>query len=197
MKVQAIIHIFEKIYKGTKNLAILNLSKMKNKIVALSASLLLALTFAANAQWPGNFYAFHLEDSSGHVIDARNHAYKMSAIQSDSFIVVGIEHCKDSTLWRFSEGGNHYMGTTQKLKIEKIVKEEMSEVMIIEFPPSLSGGKDKYYRDLYAGTLKFRKGTYKITLPQTDGQWDRLKELKLCPNDYSNNSFFDISEYQK
>jgi len=170
---------------------------MKNKIAALSVWFLLGFIFHAVAQWPGNFYTFYLEDSSGHVIDAGDNAYKLSTIQVDSFTVLGIEPCKDKKLWRFYEGGNHYMGSTQKLKIEKTTKGKSTAVMIIEFPPSISGGKEHYYRNLYAGTLKFRNGIYKIKLPATDDQWDKLKEIKLCPSDYDFNPYFDVSEYQK
>lgn len=170
---------------------------MKNKTVVLTALLLVGFTFPTVAQWPGNFYTFFLEDSSGHVIDSANNAYKLSTIQIDSFTVLGIDPCKDKKLWRFYEGGNHYMGSTQKLKIEKTVKGKSVAVMIIEFPPSISGGKEKYYRNLYAGTLKFRNGTYKIKLPATGSQWDKLKEIKLCPNDYDHNGYFDVSEYQQ
>src|SRR5882757_4778210 len=93
--------------------------------------------------------------------------------------VLGINICTGDTIWRFSEGGNHYMGSTQKLKIEKNVNGK-SDNMIIEFPPSFSGGKEQYYRNLYTGALRFKSGTIKIRLPKTDMQWDNLKELKLC-----------------
>ena len=89
------------------------------------------------------------------------------------------------------------MGTTQKLKIEKKIKGKSIEEMIIEFPPSISGGKEKYYRDLYAGTLKFKNGIYEIKLPATDDQWDKLKEIKVCPDTYNRNGYFDVSEYQQ
>jgi hypothetical protein len=169
---------------------------MKIKIAAFNALFLLGFIFNAVAQWPGNFYTFFLEDSSGYAIDTGNNAYKMSTIQMDSFTVLGIDLCKDNKLWRFYEGGNHYMGSIQKLKIEKTVKGKSPEVMIIVFPPSISGGKDQYYRNLYVGTLKFRNGIYKIKLPGTDDQWDKLKEVKLCPNEYDHNGYFDVSEYQ-
>ena len=170
---------------------------MKNKIVVLNTLFLLGFIFNAVAQWPGNFYTFFLQDSSGHEIDAGNNAYKLSAIRVDSFTMVEIKPCKDNKLWRFYEGGNHYMGTTQKLKIEKAGRGKSTEVMIIEFPPSISGGKEQYYRDLYAGTLKFRNGTYRINLPETDDQWDKLKEIKVCPDTYNRNGYFDVSEYQQ
>jgi len=88
------------------------------------------------------------------------------------------------------------MDLTHKLRIEKIV-EGVGDVMSIEFPSSLSGGKEKYYRNLYAGKIKFRKGLLRIRLPESDDEWDELKEFNLCPDPYNTNRFYDIRKFQK
>jgi hypothetical protein len=73
----------------------------------------------------------------------------------------------------------------------------VSETMTIEFPATLSGGKDKHYLNLYAGTIVFKAGNYKIKLPEADGDWDKLKEMKLCPDEINSNyKFYDISGFQ-
>ncbi len=169
---------------------------MKNKIFLLSLLFIIATTLNAVAQWPGNFYAFILKDAEGNIIDSASNNYKMIAI-SNNGVEINIKSCADKITWRFYEGGNHYMGSTQKLIIEKLLNGKTSEVMTIVFPPSISGGKEKYYRNLFVGNLKFKSGTYKIRLPATDKQWDEIKEIKVCEDghDYDSN-FFDISEYQ-
>ncbi len=68
--------------------------------------------------------------------------------------------------------------------------------MIIEFPSSFSKGKEQYYRNLYAGVLKFKKGMIKIKLPQTGIEWDNLKEMKLCEDGINFTSYYDLSNYQ-
>jgi hypothetical protein len=171
---------------------------MKKGIFLLTSILLsISFSFHAFAQWPGNFYAFILKDASGNIITPGNKDYKMIAIDDTAMdVVVGIKICKDDTVWRFYEGGNHYMGSTQKLKIVKDVNGKNPEDMIIEFPPSFSKGKEQYYRNLYAGELKFKKSTLVIKLPQTDEQWDNLKELKLCEDGINFTSYYDVSSYQ-
>ncbi len=111
-------------------------------------------------------------------------------------VVMEIKICDDDSVWRFYEGGNHYMGSTQKLKIVKTVNGKISGNMIIEFPPSFSKGKEQYYRNLYAGALKFKNGTVKIKLPKTGTQWDDLKEMKLCGDGINFTSYYDVSSYQ-
>ncbi len=152
----------------------------------------LAFTFYATAQWPGNFYSFILKDPSGKTITPENTEYKITPVGKKTDVVLGIEFCNDSKVWRFSEGGNHYMGSTQELKIEN-----HSSEMIIEFPSSMSGGKEQYYRNLYAGIINFKKGITKIKLPHTDAQWDNIKEIKLCIDGINFTSFYDISEFQQ
>jgi hypothetical protein len=151
----------------------------------------------AFAQWPGNFYAFILKDAKGNIIISANIEYKLSAINdSVTNAVLGIETCKDDTIWRFYEGGNHYMGSTQKLKITRLTNGKKPENMIIEFPPSMSKGKENYYRNLYAGALKFKSDTIKIQLPQTDEQWDNLKKIKLCDDGINFTGYYDVSSFQ-
>jgi len=170
---------------------------MKKGIFLLTSVLSISFSFHAFAQWPGDFYAFILKDATGNIIKPENTDYKMIAIDDTTIdVVVGIKICKNDTVWRFYEGGNHYMGSTQKLKIVKDVNGKNPEDMIIEFPPSFSKGKEHYYRNLYAGELKFKKGTTVIKLPQTGAQWDNLKEMKLCEDGINFTSYFDVSNYQ-
>lgn len=170
---------------------------MKKRIFLLTSILSISFSFHSVAQWPGNFYAFILKDASGNIVRPANTEYKMIVIpDSSTDVVLGIKICEDDTVWRFYEGGNHYMGSTQKLRIVKDVNGKNPENMIIEFPPSFSKGKDQYYRNLYAGELKFKKGILVIKLPKTDAQWDDLKEMKLCEDGINFTSYFDVSNYQ-
>ena len=167
-------------------------------IIIFSFVLYQAVLFA---QWPGYFYAFELKDSGGNKIDSASANYKMTTVPCNDCgdnIVMGISICGDNKTWRYYAGGYYqYLDNTNMLKIEKIVNGTAAETMIIEFPATLSGGKDKYYRNLYIGELKFKKGTYKIKLPETNNAWDGLKEIKLCPDGVNENySFFDISKFQ-
>ena len=131
---------------------------MKENFFFLTLIFSILFSIHAFAQWPGNFYAFILKDATGNIIRPANTEYKMMVIpDSASDVVLGIKICKDDTVWRFYEGGNHYMGSTQKLKIEKNVNGKIPENMIVEFPPSFSKGKEQYYRNLYAGELNFKK----------------------------------------
>jgi hypothetical protein len=131
---------------------------MNGKIFLLTLIFSISFSIHAFAQWPRNFYVFKLKDATGNIIRPANTEYKMIVIpDSATDVVLGIKICNDDTIWRFYEGGNHYMGSTQKLKIVKNVNGKISENMIIEFPPSFSKGKEQYYRNLYAGELNFKK----------------------------------------
>jgi len=170
---------------------------MKGKYFLLTIMLSISFLSQSFAQWPGNFYAFVLEDAAGSITTPANTHYKMIVIQDTAIdVVLGIKICAGDTIWSFYEGGNHYMGSTQKLKIVKSIEGKIPENMIIEFPPSFSGGKEHYYRNLYIGVLKFKKRTIKIKLPQTGTQWDNLKEMKLCEDGINFTSYFDVSNYQ-
>jgi hypothetical protein len=157
--------------------------------------ILLFVTATSFSQWPGYFYTFILKDSDGKVIDSSNKNYQMETIkgvESDD-LLLSIKMCDDNSAWRFYEGGYHGLDKTHMLKI---TNSGTGEVMTIKFPPSMSGGKEKYYRDLYAGKIKFKKGTYKIKLPESDDEWDDLKEIKICPLSYMTNHYYDISGFQ-
>ena len=169
------------------------MSRKKNLLIVIFTA---SFFFFFSAQWPGNFYAFILKDAQGNIIRPADTAYKMIEINKDFGVVLGIEICKGDSVWRFYEGGNHYMGSTQELKIIKNITGQAPDSMIINFPPSFSKGKDQYYRNLYAGDLKFKKGIVKIMLPQTDMQWDNLKELKLCEDGINFTSYYDVSDFQ-
>jgi hypothetical protein len=171
---------------------------MKNKMV-LTGLLLITLTSAAFAQWPGYFYAFELKDPDGNIIDSNNTNYKMTALPCCNEIVTGISICEGNKTWHFYAGGNANLDKTNSLKIERMENGSPVETMIIDFPATLSGGKEKYYRDLYAGEIKFKKGKRKVKLPKTDDDWDNLKELreKICRLSYAISVYYDISEFQK
>ena len=131
---------------------------MNGKIFLLTLIFSISFSIHAFAQWPRNFYVFKLKDATGNIIRPANTEYKMIVIpDSATDVVLEIKICNDDTIWRFYEGGNHYMGLTQKLKIVKNVNGKIPENMIIEFPPSFSKGKEQYYRNLYAGELNFKK----------------------------------------
>jgi len=161
----------------------------------------LLISSAVFAQWPGYFYAFELKDSEGNAIDSISNDYRMKTIvcsECKDEIVMGIRICEDNKTWRYYAGGNYkYLGRTNMLKIEKVMNGNVVETMTIEFPAPLSGVEENYYRNLYAGELKFKKGTHKIKLPETDDEWNNLKEMKLCPDNINDYSFHDISKFQK
>ena len=155
----------------------------------------LIVTGTALAQWPGYFYTFVLKDNNGNVIDSSNRNYEMTTVKAEgsSDIMLSIKMCDDNSAWRFYEGGYHGLDQTHMLKI---TNSSTGEVMTIKFPSSMSGGKEKYYRDLYAGAIKFKKGTYKIKLPESDDEWDDLKLIYICPLSYMTNRYYDISSFQ-
>ncbi len=163
--------------------------------------LLILSAFNIKAQWPGYFYAFELKDSDGNLIDSNSTNYKMLAIPCTecSGLLVTIKICEGNKTWHFYAGGNTDLYKTNTLQIIKIENGIPSDTMTIEFPPSLSGGKEKFYRDLYAGELKFKKGRVKIKLPKTDDNWDNLNEIKekICRLYYAASLYYDISGFQK
>ena len=170
---------------------------MRRKFIFLAIILNAPFLFPAFAQWPGNFYAFILKSATGSVITPANKEYKMITVPASlAGVVMEIKICKDDSVWRFYEGGNHYMGSTQQLKIVRIINGKISGSMIIEFPPSMSKGKEQYYRNLYAGVLRFKKGILKIKLPPTGEEWDNLNEMKLCEDGINFTSYYDVSNYQ-
>ena len=171
---------------------------MKYKTL-IAVLFLLVITGVSFAQWPGYFYAFELKDTDGNTIDSNNTNYKMTAIPCCTTIVTGIKMCEGNKTWHFYAGGNKDLDKKNSLKIEKLIDGTVTETMIIEFPPTLSGGKEKFYRDLYLGGIKFKNGKYKVKLPQTDDQWDNLPELKekICRLSYASSLYYDISDFQK
>jgi hypothetical protein len=170
---------------------------MKTKLFI--ALILLIAILKTNAQWPGYFYAFELKDAEGNTIDTSNKNYKMTPVSATENLVTGIKICDGNKTWHFYAGGNHDLDKTNSLKIEKMENGVAVETMTIEFPPTLSGGKEKFYRDLYIGELKFSSGKYKVKLPESDNQWDNLPELKekICRLSYAASLYYDISNFQK
>ena len=156
------------------------------------------VSLKAEAQWPGYFYAFELKDADGNFIDSTSSNYKMKTIKfnDSSKVILDIEICNNNKTWRYYEGYKDF-NKVNKLEIKKIVEGNVSETMIIEFPSSLTGGKEKHYANLYAGIIKFKNGNYKIKLPNTPEEWDALKEIELCPDPNNYNVYCDISKYQK
>lgn len=130
-------------------------------------------------QWPGYFYSFTLTDNAGKIITLHNSDYEMKVVKPETYMVVNVLLCSDSTILRFYAGGNNGLSNPHTLQIQNI---NTKEKMVIKFPSSLSGGEDKYYRNLFAGNLKFKKRTYQIKLPVTDSAWDNLKEKHFCPD---------------
>jgi hypothetical protein len=171
---------------------------MKNKIIiaVLLGILVLPELFS---QWPGYFYAFELKDADGNIIDTNNTNYKMTTVRATENLITSVSICEGNKIWHFYAGGNRDLDKTNSLKIEKLKNGEVVETMTIEFPSSLSGGKEKFYRDLYVGTINFKKGKHKIKVPETDNQWDNLNKMeeKICRLDYAVSVYYDISKFQK
>ena len=160
---------------------------------ALLIYLLIPLCTAT--QWPGYFYSFTLADTTGKLITVNNKDYKFTAVKpAKGDIMLDILMCADSTTLRFYTGGFHGLSDTHKLEIIKLSSKEK---MMIEFPSSLSGGKEQYYRNLFVGKLVFKKGTYQIKLPASGGAWNNLREKHFCPDFGGNDSYWDISNLQK
>jgi len=166
-------------------------------ILKIISAVIVCTALEVQAQWPGHYYGFILKDAEGMIIDSSNHNYSMKTESYDdsSEVMLNIDMCDDNKTWKFYIGYKD-LDLPHKLRIEKTVN-GIREVMIIEFPPTLSGGTEKFYRNLYAGKIKFRKGQFRIRLPETDDEWDRLKGSKLCSDQYNNNTFYDIREFQK
>lgn len=112
-----------------------------------------------------------------------------------SKILLDIDMCSDNKTLRFYEGYKD-LDKVQQLQIKKL-NADSNEIMIIEFPSSLSKGKEQFYRNLYAGNLIFRKGTYRIKLPNSDADCDNLPEKHFCPDYGGVDLYYDISSFQK
>ena len=162
---------------------------------ALLLCLLMPISISAIAQWPGYFYAFTLTDAAGKVITKNDKDYDMTPVKppKGSDIMLDILMCGDSTTTRFYVGGYHGLSDTHALEIIQL---STKQKMTIEFPSALSGGTDKYYRNLFAGKLSFQNGTYRVKLPTSDSAWDNLRELHFCPDYGGMDSYWDISALQ-
>ena len=146
-------------------------------------------------QWPGYFYSFTLTNDAGETITLNNKNYIFSTVKpAKGDIMLNTLMCDDSTTIRFYVGGYHGLNDMHELDI---INTSTKEKMIIKFPSSLSGGEEKYYRNLFAGNLHFKKGTFQIKLPATDAAWDNLKEKHFCPDYGGNDSYRDISFLQQ
>lgn len=144
-------------------------------------------------QWPGYFYAFTLKDEAGKTITLNNSDYSFSIIKPKTDIMLKTMMCDDSTTIRLYVGGYHGLDETHELAITNT---STKEKMILKFPSSMSGGKENYYRNLFAGNLRFKKGNYQIKLPQTDSAWNNLKEKHFCADYGGNDTYSDISLLQ-
>lgn len=167
----------------------------------ISILIFIAITSRIYSQWPGYFYAFELKDSKENIIDSNNTNYKMTTVPCSECtgLVLGINMCEGNQIWHYYAGGNRDLDKTNSLKIEKFENGIVTETMTIVFPPTLSGGKEKSYRDLYIGALVFKNGKYKVKLPKTDDEWDNLPEMKekICKLSYAVSLYYDISAFQK
>ena len=158
-----------------------------------SCSLIVVLALIT-MQWPGYFYAFTLTDDTGKTITLNNKNYIFSIIKpAKGDIILNTLMCNDSTTIRFYVGGNHGLDITHELDI---INNSTKEKMVIKFPSSMSGGEEKYYRNLFAGDLHFKKGIYQIKLPAADSAWNNLKEKHFCPDYGGNDSYWDVSFLQ-
>jgi hypothetical protein len=154
---------------------------------------LLIPTFA-HAQWPGYFYAFTVTDDAGKVITKNDKPYRLIPVKpAAGDIMLDVLTCDDSTTTRFYVGGYHGLSDTHWLEI---IRASTKEKMTIEFPSALSGGTDKYYRNLFVGKLIFRPGSYRVKLPASDSAWDNLHEIHFCPDYGGVDSYWDVSELQ-
>lgn len=171
---------------------------MVNKIT-FTVIFIIVLVSGSYAQWPGYFYAFELKDAEGNTIDTNNTNYKMTPVSATENLVTGIEICDGNKIWHFYAGGNKDLDKTNSLRIEKMNNGSVIETMTVYFPATLSGGKEKFYRDLFVGELKFKKGKLTVRLPETDNQWDNLPKLeeKICRLSYAKSVYYDISGFQK
>ena len=156
--------------------------------------LFLLLPCFAASQWPGYFYSFTLTDNNGKLITLANTGYQFTPLKPEKgSLILNVLMCDDSTTIRFYAGGNNGLYDAHKLEITST---SAKEKMVIEFPPSISGGKEKYFRNLFVGNLQFKKGFYQIKLPAADSEWDNLKEKHFCPDYGGNDSYWDISYLQ-
>lgn len=154
----------------------------------------LLFPLCAHAQWPGYFYSFTLTDASGKLITTSNKDYTFKAIKpAKGDIMLDVLMCSDSVTIRFYVGGNHGLYDAHSLEITNVPGKTK---MTIEFPPSISGGTEKYFRNLFTGNLNFKKGDYQIKLPASDSAWDNLKEKHFCPDYGGDDSYWDISALQ-
>src|SRR5690242_12946566 len=145
-------------------------------------------------QCPGYFYAFTLTDNAGQTITLKNKNYTFTAIRpAKTEAMLRTLMCDDSTTIRFYVGGYHGLNDVHELDI---MNTSTKEKMIIQFPSSMSGGENKFYRNLFAGNLHFKKGTYQIKLPQTDSAWNNLQEKHFCADYGGNDTYSDISLLQ-
>jgi hypothetical protein len=159
--------------------------------IKILTGLLFALT---TMQWPGYFYAFTLTDDAGKTITLKNNDYKFTAIRPvKTEAILRTLMCDDSTTIRLYVGGYRGLDDAHELDIMNI---STKEKMVIQFPSSMSGGNEKFYRNLFAGNFHFKKGTYQIKLPQTDSAWNNLKEKHFCADFGDNDTYSDISFLQ-
>ncbi len=145
-------------------------------------------------QWPGYFYALSLTDYTGKKITLNNKNYTFSIIKSKGDVILKTLMCDDDSTIRFYVGGYHGLNDMHELDINN---NSTKEKMILKFPSSMSGGKENYYRNLFAGNLHFKKGIYQIKLPQTDSAWDNLHEKHFCADYGGNDTYSDISNLQQ
>ena len=159
-----------------------------------SCSLIVVLVFIT-MQWPGYFYSFTLTDEAGKTITLNNTKYTFTAIRpAKTEVMLRTLMCDDSSTIRLYVGGYHGLDDVHELDI---MNTSTREKMVIKFPSSMSGGNEKYYRNLFAGSLHFKKGSYQIKLPATDSAWNNLKEKHFCPDYGGDDSYWDISYLQQ
>ncbi|MEO8665413.1 MAG: hypothetical protein ABI462_07940 [Ignavibacteria bacterium] len=156
---------------------------------------IILISIDSKAQYPGAYYGFELYGADGMRVDSLSREYKLY-IDSAGEGPVSIGICEDNKLWRLYKGDKN-LYVASDMVVERSLNGGKVEKMRLKFPSPLTGGKEKYYANLYIGVIEFAPGTYKIRFPKTSSEWDALKEKVYCPDDYSLNKYFDISGYQK
>jgi hypothetical protein len=171
---------------------------MEGQVKYTTIFLVFIAIFCSNiySQWPGCFYAFELKGADGKPIDSLSTDYKMVLDKDANPYLLNVKMCESAGMWRYYIGDKN-LYITNSLYIVRSSKGDAKDTMIIKFPPSLSGGKEKFYRNLYAGSFTYKPGIYSIILPVTDEVWDGLKEIAVCPLSYMKTTFYDISSFQK
>jgi hypothetical protein len=170
---------------------------MKIRIISLTLIIFFS-ALKAYGQWPGYFVAFELKDQSGNYITPQNADYKMTPVRCGECtkVLLGIDSCTDKKTLRFYIGYEEF-DKEQMLKVEKISEGKVTETLLIKFPPVPPREPYKNFSNYYIGEIIFTNGNFEIKLPRTKEDWENIKEVFPCPDQYNYNGYGDISRFQK